>query len=132
MKTTSYEISKKLKEAGFEADADYYWVESKEEIICVNIYVFSDYMSGGKKLCDAFDLETILDALPSVIERKGWGNDIYFKMNKNGFCSENSCSCDSSEYCPLETYYHIDRQKNESLADTAGKMWLLLKEKGMV
>ena len=132
MKTTSYEISKKLKEAGFEADADYYWVESKEEIICVNIYVFSDYMSGGKKLCDAFDLETILDALPSVIERKGWGNDIYFKMNKNGFWYENSCSCDSSEYCPLETYYHIDRQKNESLADTAGKMWLLLKEKGMV
>lgn len=27
MKTTSYEISKKLKEAGFDADADYYWVE---------------------------------------------------------------------------------------------------------
>ena len=129
MKTTSYEISKKLKEAGFEADADYYWVEG---IICVNAYVFSDYMTGGKKLCNSYDLETLLDALPSVIERKGWGNDIYFKMNKNGFCYENSCSCDSSEYCPLETYYHIDRQKNESLADTAGKMWLLLKEKGMV
>ena len=99
MKTTSYEISKKLKEAG---------------------YV-------GKT-----DLETLLDALPSVIERKGWGNDIYFKMNKNGFWYENSCSCDSSEYCPLETYHHIDRQKNESLADTAGKMWLLLKEKGLI
>ena len=99
MKTTSYKISKQLKEAG---------------------YV-------GKT-----DLETMLDALPSVIERKGWGNDIYFKMNKNGFWYENSCSCDSSEYCPLETYYHIDRQKNESLADIAGKMWLLLKEKGMV
>jgi len=25
MKTTSYEISKKLKEAGFEAETDFYW-----------------------------------------------------------------------------------------------------------
>ena len=97
--TTNYEISKKLKEAG---------------------YV-------GKT-----DLETMLDALPSVIERKGWGNDIYFKMNKNGFWYENSCSCDSSEYCPLETYYHIDRQKNESLADTAGRLLLLLHEKNLI
>ena len=63
MKTTSYEISKKLKEAGFEADADYYWVEG---IICVNAYVFSDHMTGGKKLCNSYDLETLLDALPKI------------------------------------------------------------------
>ena len=135
MKTTSYEISKKLKEAGFEADADYYWIESKvinKGIICVKNYRFDDYESGSEKLCKSFDLETLLDALPSVIERKGWGNDIYFKMNKNGFWYENSCSCDSSEYCPLETYYHIDRQKNESLADTAGRLLLLLHEKNLI
>ena len=38
MKTTSYEISKKLKEAGFEAEADYYWIERNESSGCVNAY----------------------------------------------------------------------------------------------
>ena len=28
--------------------------------------------------------------------------------------------------------FYTPRQKNESLADTAGKMWLMLKEKGIV
>lgn len=106
MKTTNFEISKKLKEAGLEAD--------------------------GKGNVKAYDLETILDALPSVIEREGSGNNIYFKMNKNRVWYENSCNCDSSEYCPVNIYYRIDRQKNESLADTAGKMLIKLYEAGII
>ena len=110
MKTTNFEISKKLKEAGFEADADYYWVEG---IICVNAYVFSDYMTGGKKLCNSYDLETLLDALP--------------KINKQEYLL-----CSGGIAYLNDDYISIGREKNESLADTAGKMWLLLKEKGLV
>ena len=80
----------------------------------------------------AYDLETILDALPSVIEKEGSGNNIYFKMNKNRVWYENSCNCDSSEYCPVNIYYRIDRQKNESLADTAGRLLIQLFEAGII
>ena len=110
-KTTSYEISKKLKEAGFEADADYYWVEG---IICVNAYVFSDYMTGGKKLCNSYDLETLLDALKQTRKRimivgisDNWEINFDYEFNKYS-------------------------QENESLADTAGRLLLLLHEKNLI
>ena len=146
-KTTSYEISKKLKEAGFEADADYYWVENKEEIICVNIYVFSDYMSGGKKLCHAYDLETILDALPDSIirEYKSKNDSSVNKFKERLIIEKNEIrySCDDienaddanryyQEYGYMQDISLFKKFNDNSLADTAGKMWLLLKEKEII
>ena len=80
----------------------------------------------------SYDLETLIEALPSVIKIEGSGNNIYFKINKNRVWYENSCNCDSSEYCPVKTYYYIDRQKNEPLADTAGKMLIKLHKAGII
>lgn len=111
MKTTSYEISKQLKEAGFEAETD---------------------IIGNYELYPSYDLETLIEALPSVIEREGSENDIYFTMNKNRVWYENSCNCDSSGYCRGNIYYRIDRQKNESLADTAGRLLIELFEAGII
>ncbi len=108
---TNSEISKKLKKIGFEAKTD---------------------IIGNYELYPSYDLETLIEALPSVIKMEGSGNNIYFKMNKNRVWYENSCNCDSSEYCPVNIYYRIDRQKNESLADTAGKMLIKLYEAGII
>jgi hypothetical protein len=70
------------------------------------------------------DLETLLDALPQ--EREGFGGDAYFKMNKNGLWYERSWNC------PLEINYYIEKLENESLADTAGRMIILLHEKNLI
>ena len=96
MKTTSYEISKKLKEAGFEAEGDFG-------------YRVPDSLNDLK----AYGLETILDALP--------------KINKQEYLL-----CSGGIAYLNDDYISIGREKNESLADTAGKMWLLLKEKGII
>lgn len=144
-KTTNYEISKKLKEAGFEADADYYWVESKEGIVCVNAYVFSDYMIEGKKLCEAYDLETLLDALPDSIQYKKYkSSDWYYlflrapsrfsETNKTlGYYNECSEYMDNFMMGREDGIFEVSKlSPNESLADTAGRMWLMLKEKGII
>lgn len=147
MKTTSYEISKKLKEAGFEAETDYYWVKCEEGIICVNAYVFSDYMSEGEKLCESFDLETILDALPDPITReyksKEDGEVKEFRekliIEKNEICY----SCDDienaddanryfQEYGYMQDISVFKKFDAKSLADTAGRMWLELKKKNLL
>ena len=104
--TTNFEISKKLKEIGFEAETDIYWY-------CYDNGQAMRHVADadGKGNVKSYDLGTILDALPLVIERAVSGNDIYFKMNKNRVWYENSCNCDSNEYCRGNIYYRIDRQK---------------------
>ena len=137
MKTTNLEISKKLKKIGFEAETFFFWTKApKLTELDKDRYVIAlankaDF-SEEEQMYPAYHLETLIEALPSVIEREGSGNNIYFKMNKNRVWYENSCNCDSSEYCPVNIYYRIDRQKNESLADTAGKMLIKLFEAGII
>ena len=108
MKTTSYEISKKLKEAGFEAETEYYWHAINDKIELHHV------ARAGLGDVKAYDLETILDALRQTRKRimivgksDNWGINFDYEFNKYS-------------------------QENESLADTAGRMWLLLKEKGLI
>ena len=107
-KTTSYEISKKLKEAGFEAETEYYWHAINDKIELHHV------ARAGLGDVKAYDLETILDALRQTRKRimivgksDNWGINFDYEFNKYS-------------------------QENESLADTAGRMWLLLKEKGLI
>lgn len=116
-KTTSYEISKKLKEAGFEAEADYNFIErNNQKAFLVNIKELGviKIMNGFGVFIKSYDLETIIDALKQtgkritiVVKSDIWGINFNYEFN-------------------------IYSKENESLADTAGKMWLLLKEKGLV
>lgn len=130
MKTTSYEISKKLKEAGFKAEADFG-------------YRVPDSLNDLK----AYGLETILDALPDSITRE-------YKSKEDGEVREFKETLKIDKYeicyrcCAIETADDANRYYQEygymqefsiynfsntgSLADTAGKMWLMLKEKGIV
>ena len=108
-KTTSYEISKKLEEAGFEAETNFYWYcyDNGREMRHI-----AD--ADGKGDVEAYDLETLLDALKQTRKRimivgksDNWGINFNYEFNKYS-------------------------QENESLADTAGRMWLMLKEKGII
>ena len=116
-KTTSYEISKKLKEAGFKAEADYNFIErNNQEAFLINIKELTDIelMNEIGVFIKSYDLETLINALKQTRKRimivgksDNWGINFDFEFNKYS-------------------------QENESLADTAGKMWLMLKEKGII
>ena len=99
MKTTSYEISRRLWEIGFKAE------------------MLGNFRYAGDIPC--FDLETILEALPSRINLE----------NKDTSCKIN-LSFDSIRYGA--NYFLVKREKNESLADTAAKLLLELHKRGLV
>jgi len=92
MKTTSYEISKQLAEAGFKGETN----TTKAML--------------GTRDYPAFHLETILEKLPkNYLLRSDW-MECFLCGDFNG----------------------IRRQEDESLADTAARLWLKLKKKGLV
>ena len=119
MKTTSYEISKKLKEAGFKAETDFTW--NTRTTYCGNtpkkVQYFIKYNNGlkeGEEICKSYDLETLLDALKQtgkrimiVVKNDNWGINFDYEFNKYS-------------------------QEKESLADTAGRLLILLHEKNLI
>jgi len=140
MKTTSYEISKKLKEAGFEAETNFYWYcyDNGREMRHI-----AD--ADGKGDVEAYDLETLLDALPESIQYKKYkSSDWYYlflrapsrfsETNKTlGYYNECSEYMDNFRMGCEDGIFEVSKlSPNESLADTAGRMWLLLKEKGLI
>ena len=133
MKTTNFEISKQLKDYGWHIDN----MENKPT------YPLSSY-AFKKSYIKAYDLETLLDALPDSIIReyksKEDGEVREFRerliIEKNEICY----SCDDienaddanryyQEYGYMQDISLFKKFNDNSLADTAGKMWLLLKEK---
>ncbi len=108
MKTTNFEVSKKLKEIGFNVETEYYWhdINGKTELHHVAREGLGDYKS--------YDLETILDALKQtgkrimiVVKSDIWGINFNYEFN-------------------------IYSKENESLADTAGRLLIKLFEAGIV
>ena len=141
MKTTNFEISKKLKEAGFEAEAEYYWheIHDKIELYHVARAGFGDIKS--------YDLETIIDALPDSIIReyrskvnwevKAFRERLIIEKKEIRYSCDDIENADDAnrfyqEYGYMQDISIFKKFNNESLADTAGKMWLMLKEKGLV
>jgi hypothetical protein len=123
MKTTSYEISKMLLEADFKAKTDFYWAKWNEgdpELM--------HKRDGTPPLIEkvpAYDLETILETLPdSIHDKENCSSGESFELTK-----------DYIQYSSTLTnfdYFSVDKQENESLADTAARMWLKLKKMGLV
>jgi len=118
MKTTNYEISKQLAEAGFKAKSIFGWhVDGKE---CAPSYPLSPTATG---YFWSYDLETILQALPESVKFDNkWA---WFEMDKNFIIYEFT---DEDNTC----LFDFHKQENESLADTAARLWLKLKERGLV
>ena len=146
MKTTSFLISKQLKEAGFGKSSAFAHFKSK----CGGggiFYVWEGIKGGYEKEFFSYDLETLLDALPDSITRE-------YKSKEDCEIKEFKEILKIDKYeiyyrcCAIETADDANRYFNEygymqefsvynfsntgSLADTAGKMWLMLKEKGII
>ena len=139
---TNFEISKKLKEAGFEAETDFYWYcyDNGQQMRHI-----AD--ADGKGNVKAYDLETILDALPDSITReyKSKENGEVKKFKEKLIIEKNEIrySCDDienaddanryfQEYGYMQDIGVFKKFDENSLADTAGRMWLELKEKNLL
>ena len=134
-KTTSYEISKELKEIGFKAESEKVWAGDNA--------VFQDdlYQLKNKKDLHKFDkfnyyaaldLETILDALPKHIEFKGprryAQESAYLALEfSKSSPPEVDYIYDDYDHTPVYNLIHIE---GESLADTAARLLItLIKDK---
>jgi len=130
-KTTNYEISKKLAEIGFRAETGFYWYEyDKGE----EMRYIADADGAGKY--KAYDLETMLDALPSSIEYKNEYNvilyyEFFLQNHKLGYYYERGEY--RSDYNMDDGIFEFSKLSlDESLADTAGRLIILLHEKNLI
>ena len=129
MKTTSYEISKKLKEAGFEAETDHYFYRQQ-----LRNSAFPSHSTDAdrKAQVKSYDLETILDALPKKIEFKEKEYCFWMQWSGSSDCYLMGYVHGNLRATGLEVWREDENKNSESLADIAGKMWLELKEKNLL
>ena len=145
-KTTSYEISKKLKEVGFEAQSSFFWCRLDKDLIRIHISQSHSVPESIDKI-KAYDLETILDALPDFIIReykskvnwevKAFRERLIIEKEEIRYSCDDIENADDAnrfyqEYGYMQDISIFKKFNDKSLADTAGKMWLMLKEKGLV
>ena len=147
MKTTNFEISKKLKEIGFNTPAEKCWAKirlSKTQEFTLIPLTF-DVFANCDEWFPSYDLETLLDASPDSITRE-------YKSNKDGTikefeekllidkrvicyrCYDIETSDDANEFW-REYEYQQDisiYRRDDSLANLAGKMLIKLFEEGLI
>ena len=132
MKTTNYLISKQLAEAGFEAETQFYWVkwlEGEPELVHEKEQTPALIEKVG-----AWDLETILEALPKNIitypDEKITEQPIEklrLEMDEIGYYFS-----DKDDYGRDNCFTYLHREESESLADTAARLLLLLHENNLI
>jgi hypothetical protein len=117
MKVTSYLLSKQLAEAGFEANAEFYWTELNGDLFLIHKTQLFSVPISIKKI-PAYDLETIWDALPKFYENSVANIPLALYEDCIGYLS-NTWDNDGLE---------VEKKENESLADAAARLWLLTKK----
>ena len=140
MKTTNFEISKKLKEIGFEADFNFHYKATDS----INLYD-SGYEDYKERNTPSYDLETLIDALPDSITREYKSNEdgtikefeekLVISKNEIWYkCYDIETSDDANEF-----WREYEYQQNisiyswdDSLANIAGKMLIQLYEAGII
>jgi hypothetical protein len=120
-KTTNYEISKKLAEIGFDKETNFYFTEIAPDKFK------AEYYSNNNKyfLLKSYDLEILINALPEKIKvgiDRTPQSKFYFDKISFGYAKEPK----------IEFQFYCRIQENESLADTAGRMIILLHEKNLI
>jgi hypothetical protein len=137
-KTTNYEISKKLAEIGFKAEAEKCWAKIRHSVSSEFNLVNLDF--AVPQNCDewvlSYDLETLLNALPSSIKYKNEYNVILYYE----FFLQNDKLGYYYEYGEYGNDYHMGDgifefsklSLDESLADIAGRMLILLHEEKLI
>ena len=116
---TDLETSKRLKELGFKAETNFYWIITAIDEWNKNqwniIYFKDRVMAKYEPTVPAYTLEQILSELPDIIEVN---NSIYYLM-----ISKNSIYYFS--HSKLEVFANY--QEN-NLSTAAAKLWIKLKE----
>ena len=154
MKTTNLttlEISKKLKEIGFEAETLFYWTKvvkfkkTDPDIDCITIICKNEKWRLYKTDVPAYDLETLIEALPDCITReyksredgtiREFKEKLLIRKDEIWYkCYDIETSDDANEYWREYGYeqnisiYSWD----DSLANLAGKMLIKLFEAGLI
>lgn len=131
MKTTSFEISKKLAEIGFKAETAKEWVKFFNldgKAFQLAIFEKDEDDKVNEKYL-AYDLETILEALPPFFDLEE-GERYLLTVRRNGLI-------DFVGYCRFNGNHHssdyaIQSEPGESLADTAARLLIILAEKGII
>lgn len=116
MKVTNLETSQNLKELGFEAETDYNY------FLCNNGYQLfhhSERTIAWDKGIPAYDLETILEALPKVLQ--GYELCIYF-----------GASFEATKITYNWQKLEVKQNWKESLANTAGRLLVKLLEDNII
>ena len=131
-KTTNYEISKKLKEIGFDKETNFYFTEVAPDKFEAQYYTNNkEYL-----LLKSYELETLLDALPSSIEYKNEYNvilnyDFFLQNDKLGYYYEHGEY--RNDYHMGDGIFEFSKLSlDESLADTAGRLIIELYEKNLI
>ena len=133
MKTTSYEISRKLWEIGFKGEAKGIIFESGKilrnaataESIKDEEGVFVTQLIKREKAFPYYDLETILEALPVSTDHKGFATNLVMSKRVFGYTINFTDRLPEWIFCEAQ-------QENESLADTTARLLIKLVEAGIV
>lgn len=136
MKLTDFETSKKLDELGFRAESDYCYEKDDQEenevwSIPFELAWWDDFERERYYL--AYDLETMLEALPQYIESETLNNKkdpCHFNMNKHMLCYINH-GCDPI-FEGVRHYTTCAIDKKESLANMAARLLINLIEDKIV
>jgi hypothetical protein len=131
MKTTSYKISKKLEEVGLSEQlgfCDYYYNEYKLLNI-VNQESYPDEPENTMVDCFAYDFETILEALPKQHDFFSRGVGKYELLI---WYHENKIFIGYQNFDGFDKLLTLEQEKNESLADIAARLLILLHNKGLI
>lgn len=126
MKITNSEISKKLKEIGFDVETDFYWVKWNEGLPA--LVHKSEITPALIEKVPAYDLETLIDALPKKIQFKQEEYCFWMQWSGCSDCLLLGYVYGNSRAIELEVW----QLENESLADTAGRLIITLWEKEII
>lgn len=128
MKTTNYDISKRLAEIGFEINSEAFFCYSRNTKEFTNqheIYERWTEKDQEQGFYNSYDLETILEALQEKLPCN-------IKITSTEIKIENRPLFESPSMQFQFWEEKIERLDNESLADTAARLLILLHEKGIV
>lgn len=144
MKVTSYLISQKLAEIGFNKPSNFMIKNDGKIIVAAQnkiIGKISSFSKPNKNGCDflgdgyaSYDLETLLNAIPDflrildTIAIKQFFLYFFLYHNSMGYCEHN----DEFGEVRRNKKFNVIRKENESLADCAARLLIELHDQGLI
>ncbi len=131
MQVTNLKVSKKLQEIGFGNDLSPEYYHDPEDGDIWNITEIQ--LRGNEGLIPAWDLETLISTLPKkLVDTEGWDVPLDFELEMYLYEKEQVITYKSRGNYVFDDDVEIRSNTSESLADLAGKMLILLFEKGLI